>query len=91
MIVPEKRFALTLLPFVFSFSALADLSQTTALPASSAPSLDTGAVSAAGAAGTPDILWNTSGITPPGNATAMNVGVGADSSVPSARLLTHAA
>ena len=77
MIVPEKRFALTLLPFVFPFSALADLSQTTALPANSALSLDTGAVSVAGAAGTPDILWNASGITPQGNATAVNVGVGA--------------
>ncbi len=77
MIVSKGRCATALLIFAFPIAALADLSQTTSVPMNSTLNLEIGVVSAAGAAGTPDILWNASGITPLGNATAVNVGVGA--------------
>ncbi|MBI2684692.1 MAG: hypothetical protein HYX27_00135 [Acidobacteria bacterium] len=68
------------LTLALPIAALADLSQTTTLQANIGLNLDTGATSAVGSrgsTGTPDILWNGSTITPAGNATAVNVGVGA--------------
>lgn len=56
---------------------LADLSQTVTLSVGSSLNLDTGAIIVPRTVGTPDILFDSTGITPQGNATATNVGVGA--------------
>lgn len=70
------RFCAAMLVFVFSRPVLADLSQTVTLSAGSLLNLDTGAIVALRTAGTPDILFDATGITPQGNATATNVGAG---------------
>src|ERR1700733_9770139 len=61
------------LAFIFSATALADLSQTTSLSTSSPTNLnlDTGATSSSGG----DIQFSSSGITPQGAATASNRGL----------------
>ena len=56
--------------FIVPIVALADLNQTTTLPANTALNLDTGATAASGG----DILWDGSTITPQGKARAYNVG-----------------
>ena len=62
-----RRIAGTVLAFSFPIAALANLTQTNILPASTALNLDTGATAAAGG----DIFWNGSTIAPQGTATAV--------------------
>ena len=75
----SKSFAAAILTLAFPLAALADFSQTTTLQANTALSLDTGAVTSVGlrTVSNGDIAWNGSTITPSGNATALNIGVGA--------------
>jgi uncharacterized protein (TIGR03437 family) len=71
------RIPVAILVILFSKPVLADLSQTVTLSAGSSLNLDTGTIIAPRTVGTPDILFDATGITPQGNATATNVGVGA--------------
>ena len=71
------RIHIAILVLPLSKPALADLSQTLTLSAGSSLNLDTGSVIAPRTSGTPDILFDATGITRQGNATATNVGVGA--------------
>ncbi len=64
------RITIAVLVLAFPMAALADLSQTTTLPATTAVNLDTGATASSGG----DILWNGSTIAPQGKARAANVG-----------------
>jgi len=71
--IPRSGLAIAVLALGLPITALADLSQVTPLAANTALNLDTGATASSGG----DILWDGSTITPQGNATAVNVGVGA--------------
>ncbi len=61
-----SRIARTVLALAFPIAALADLNQTTTLPANTALNLDTGVTSGSGG----DILWSGSSVTPQGKAKA---------------------
>jgi len=71
------RISVAIVAILFSKPVLADLSQTLTLSAGSSLNLDTGTVVVPRTVGSPDILFDATGITPQGNATATNVGVGA--------------
>ena len=70
---PRLRLIIPVLAFIFPAIALADLSQTTTLSTSSPTNLnlDTGGTSNSGG----DIQFSSSGMTPQGAATAVNVGL----------------
>ncbi|MGA3016923.1 MAG: hypothetical protein ABSF62_07365 [Bryobacteraceae bacterium] len=70
--IPTIAIAVLALALALPIAALADVTGTPTLTAGNTLSLDTGATSSSGG----DILWNSSGITPQGSATAYNLGPG---------------